>query len=736
MYNIHLAKDHSPVHSINFALLDQFCVDYLYHEGLTKDNATVRGSQYDPFKRELEVLMPTLFLIITRFHFPRQQIRQQILDGCISAATALITEIRPDFLKTRPRLAFRLCMQEFIELLRASPDNQAKALAFLQDRLVPLAHKGSSDADAELRKAMLYLVYGPRRPTGGAEDGAERRAGEENEWSLTYLATLATHVHQRLLQYLGVHEPRLTLAARYLCIIHNMHHFIRGEELSVPEAEGLLMPDTEDEDEVAEAAAEEEEVTESEERSVAIREEDVNKLAQVTLQPHTQARCALILAHGSLPSAFMASLSRMRISRPLVASLVTEYCAYRGLVVGNYIGESQLVSQDEVVAPAAEAGGDLLPILIIDVLSIRLSTPSHPNRKIRDLTTPPHPLTSGPSTPNDRPLSTQILDELHELGFDRPYVRMYAAHRDGREMEFEVEEGDDDATPVSPQLYFALKRCEFLERIRAGEWERAVEGVREGMAPLTVHDPALVQPLKDTVMLLAYRDAPSVPRGLARRFLKGCGIDECVEGGDAERMAGTEWWGKARVEDEAEAEAKKDKQTGGIKEVVEEIWSKFNYYTLAGPLYAALGTYLGLPEPALVRVMAGLLEVHTKYYEMQQDEDRATGTLSVPHRFAPILSIDLLKRPDPYLQPPSAKTKVKDEAKDEEALQEAEAMQSGLGLSREEVEKKEEAARRNHLVENDIATVQDVMACTRYEAIDMLLQHGGTLNGLLGELFG
>ncbi|RUS31228.1 hypothetical protein BC938DRAFT_478221 [Jimgerdemannia flammicorona] len=637
-----------------------------------------------------------------------------------------------------------LITNQFIELLRASPDNQAKALAFLQDRLVPLAHKGSSDADAELRKAMLYLVYGPRRPTGGAEDGAERRAGEENEWSLTYLATLATHVHQRLLQYLGVHEPRLTLAARYLCIIHNMHHFIRGEELSVPEAEGLLMPDTEDEDEVAEAAAEEEEVTESEERSVApgmhlypsshhhFHTPRTNPLSfhpQVTLQPHTQARCALILAHGSLPSAFMASLSRMRISRPLVASLVTEYCAYRGLVVGNYIGESQLVSQDEVVAPAAEVEMDwgeeeakrrgLLGL-----------------RKIRDLTTPPHPLTSGPSTPNDRPLSTQILDELHELGFDRPYVRMYAAHRDGREMEFEVEEGDDDATPVSPQLYFALKRCEFLERIRAGEWERAVEGVREGMAPLTVHDPALVQPLKDTVMLLAYRDAPSVPRGLARRFLKGCGIDECVEGGDAERMAGTEWWGKARVEDEAEAEAKKDKQTGGIKEVVEEIWSKFNYYTLAGPLYAALGTYLGLPEPALVRVMAGLLEVHTKYYEMQQDEDRATGTLSVPHRFAPILSIDLLKRPDPYLQPPSAKTKVKDEAKDEETLQEAEAMQSGLELSREEVEKKEEAARRNHLVENDIATVQDVMACTRYEAIDMLLQHGGTLNGLLGELFG
>lgn len=55
----------------------------------------------------------------------------------------------------------------------------------------------------------------------------------------------------------------------------------------------------------------------------------------MTLLPHTQARRALILAHGSLPTAFVASLSRMSVSQPLVASLVTEYCAYRGLLAGR-----------------------------------------------------------------------------------------------------------------------------------------------------------------------------------------------------------------------------------------------------------------------------------------------------------------------------------------------------------------------------------------------------------------
>ncbi|RUS17121.1 hypothetical protein BC937DRAFT_90396 [Endogone sp. FLAS-F59071] len=694
--------------SINFTLLDQFCVDYLYYEGLTKENATVRGSQYDKFKPDLEMLsvsnwpledccVPSSFDQLPEDSYVRdflssitQQVRQHILDGHITVAIDLVNTIHPDFLKTHPKLAFRLCKQQFIELIRTHPTDSTTPLAYLQDHLVPLAQASSANPEGELKRVMMCLVYGSAQ----WQNSSQKNWMEGGEWSPSKLVSVASRLSRCLLRYLHVQEPRLTLAARYLCIVHNMYHAIRGENSSVPETEELLLPDAEEQEDEDDYIEDEEE---------EIEEDDVNILAQMTLLPHSKARRALILAHGSLPAAFVASLSRMCVSRPLVASLVTEYCAYRGLLAGRQRDDEK--GEDEVPTDL-ESGEEKAKECSVELKAADIAGCAGLNMsfwKIHDLITF---VNNYRPAPHARPLATLILEELHALGFDRPYMRIYAAQREGGGIVVDIDEKEAD-TPISPQLYFALRRCEFVEQLRAGEWDGAVKVVREGMSPLTFHDPTLIQPLKDTVMLLAYRGARTVPPGLAQRFLRGCGVDEWVEANA----------GSAGLEIDTKLEKKKEASVGGIEAVVEEIWRKFNPHTLAGSLYAALSTHLGLPEPALVRVMTGLLEVHTKW--CQHDDDRYVRVFVVMCLSLSYARCCIEPR---LLDPGSIHAAIT-------GTEGGAGGAAGQGINTRD-------ARRNGLNEVDITTVQDVMACTRYKAIDLLLEHGGCAEDVLHALFG
>lgn len=121
---------------------------------------------------------------------------------------------------------------------------------------------------------------------------------------------------------------------------------------------------------------------------------------------------------------------------------------------------------------AADIAGLCGPVVIL-VSSLTKIFYLSPNRKIHDLIT-------FVDDHRPAPLATLILEELHALGFDRPYMRVYAAQSEGGGIVADIDEEEDD-TPISPQLYFALRRCEFIEQLRAGEWDGAVEVLRKGM---------------------------------------------------------------------------------------------------------------------------------------------------------------------------------------------------------------------------------------------------------------
>ncbi|KAL1916349.1 uncharacterized protein VTP21DRAFT_5966 [Calcarisporiella thermophila] len=681
---MHATSSHesgSPIPLINLTLLDQLCVDYLLHQGL------VQPSEKTAYVSEYLTMKNTLAKLNT--------IKQQIHDGHIEVAIDLISSVCPDLLKNST-LTYKLYKQQFIELLRDKNLPPVEALSYLQSRLSPTALSASPGAYNDFKAALLALVFRPRRSdeSEGSTNEVEKIV---DEWSISRRHDLATLIYATLLRRFKIREPKLALAIRYLCIIHNTWTALRGESSAVPEVDKLILPDRYEED--WEEEAEQEEKAEVENRSkgtedraegdrciietgiqIVVNEEDANMLAQAVNLSRPRAIKALERAHGSVDTAFTTELSLTQVGHGLLAELVQEYCSYRGL-----FGRDALESEEDVDVDESTN------ILIEDAKG--KSNLTYSLRRLRRF------ISQLAQIPLTTPIATVILDELNEMGLTRRYSDP-AAPCNNNEM------------LLSPYLYFALRRCEFLEHFRNGSLDNAWTSLREGMAPLTQAYPDLIPQVKECAMLLTFHGCPAPPglgESLLRSAAETCNINL----------------------DEAMRELMSCET---VVEIVLLLNRWLDPRVLAESLRASLATAArsllssadsGVEEaeahPRLVSILGTFLDIHTRWFQQQCQEDR----------FERVIALNRLKQVDPFLV--DTLWERKHRQKEEKNIWEEANI--GVEIPEEEVMRIEQDAQRRGINDDAIATVMDIMACSRFEALSLLLEYGGNTSQVLEIMF-
>ncbi|KXS10808.1 hypothetical protein M427DRAFT_138888 [Gonapodya prolifera JEL478] len=420
-------------------------------------------------------------------------------------------------------------------------------LHFLRTRLAPLAIRSYPDAYRDFKRLLAHALLtstsararGGREQDGGAGTpgtagmaGEAGTAGTEDTASLKSLVerreSLARDVHAALATWVGVGGAeaggRLGVLLRYLCLTHNTHSFLRGITSPIqPACDALLLPDPlETPPSPADSLARLVLSTSGVEPAQSGMESDAASVAQQTGATR-QAAGAVVAAAGRKLRAWEVArgeggsgagagagagagrgigtgtagadatrrahaLLQRTCTNPLTSQpLSRAQIAMRDAVAGVGIGWAALDGAAVRYATwRGLIGGGGGGAMLADLMA--------PIRAARAHTTP----TAAVAAP--RTVSGGVWDTVTRHSRARGVV-------------------------IPGEVEFAVRRCEVLEclaRARmvevsgggevVGSWtQKAFEVWRGGLAPLTLTQPALLPAHKDTGALLVYAYAPPDP---------------------------------------------------------------------------------------------------------------------------------------------------------------------------------------------------------------------------------
>ncbi|GLU20002.1 hypothetical protein SLE2022_362200 [Rubroshorea leprosula] len=120
----------------------------------------------------------------------------------------------------------------------------------------------------------------------------------------------------------------------------------------------------------------------------------------------------------------------------------------------------------------------------------------------------------------------------------------------------------------NPILLFQLKKVEFLKLVSAGDHSGALRVASSHLGPLAAKDPALLKPLKETLLALLQPNEDALRRGLPLNVL-------------------------------------------------------------ATSIQVAVGKKIGIDEPLLMRIMRATLHTHTEWFKLQMCKDRFESLLRI-----------------------------------------------------------------------------------------------------------
>ena len=126
-------------------------------------------------------------------------------------------------------------------------------------------------------------------------------------------------------------------------------------------------------------------------------------------------------------------------------------------------------------------------------------------------------------------------------------------------------------------------------------------------------------------------------------------------------------------------------------------------------VYSILAKEMGLSEPKLVEILKGLKHYHDLSFKEECTEDR----------FSSLFGLDELEEMDMPKISPKDTNEVQVDYFDTADVMKAEDDADNAGLKSE-----------------DIQTVMEILACSRVEAINLLMQYGGNLDEALTFIFG
>ncbi|CAG8471460.1 2556_t:CDS:10 [Paraglomus occultum] len=738
---------------INLDLLDQLVYEYLRHEGIINEETVINewNKTYNKCTHNVEKLCKI------------NEIRQLINKGEIQAAFECINQVYPELL-LKPRLTFRLYKQQFIELSRDKQITNATALEYLQRHLAPCALSSDPHAFTEFQQTLLSLVLGNNTTdlemnNNTSNNDFDSILSKDNsdssvklpqkstnklsdDWSIRKREELADDIYSVLLRSMGIRESILALGIRY--VYEKRTQESKREEASLPEAAQLLLPERDDEDEnVSQMDGIYEELDTND---MEIDQEAVMLLAQTVGISRLQARTSIKRAHGSSSEALFNELSRMRISRSLLNELCLNYYGQRiafpfsSQPLPSYSLHSN--SSSSMLTPSAislntyqpQSGDDSIERVGIYVQEIVMKGEGNVAKRVLE-----HLSTSGVTSVYDKlcewnrdyeggkcknanlrerkiggKQKNWSKDNDKYIGKDPIKDNNHVGRNGNFEDKSENETIDDacatfpyedlEKTPVSPRLWFAWKQCEFLEHLRVNEWDQAMRILREEMnikcafvsllpipnhppvssrpGPLTITYPDLLDSLKDCTLLIVYRNStktPFNPHILIRPLLTS--------------LASSSYSPSATSSKDATSQP-----------------------SLPSPIV-----------PSLVVLFSHLLDIHSKWFEYQQSEDI----------FQSLFYLDELKKLEYFRVPLRLRNNESTSNMDEGIVEDNEddVMMLEDEFGEEELRMAEANAVRFNIADNVITHIQEVMAWSRVQAINMLIEHGGNPETLLNAIF-
>ncbi|KAK6128922.1 hypothetical protein DH2020_037326 [Rehmannia glutinosa] len=130
----------------------------------------------------------------------------------------------------------------------------------------------------------------------------------------------------------------------------------------------------------------------------------------------------------------------------------------------------------------------------------------------------------------------------------------------------EINALDPDFFTQNPVLLFQLKQVEFFKLVRAGDHSCALKVASSHLGPLAAKDPALIKPMKETLLAL-------------------------------------------------------------LRSTEEPIGKHFSLDVLATSLQVAVGRRLGIEEPQLMKIIRATLHTHSEWFKLQMCKDQFEGLL-------------------------------------------------------------------------------------------------------------
>ncbi|GAB4846998.1 hypothetical protein Ancab_026010 [Ancistrocladus abbreviatus] len=597
---------------VNWEALDNLVIDFAKSENLIEDSSSPSSSPTSsPSSKSPSSSSYHSRLLI-------RQIRRSLESGDIDSALDLLRLHAPPILEDH-RLLFRLQKQKFIELLRSgTAENRDLAIRCLRTALAPCALDAYPEAYEEFKHILLALIY----------DKDDKNSPVTDEWSERRRSEIAGLMSSILRAHLQAYDPVFSMALRYLISVHKAFCLRQGISSPISDlTERLLLeerdPPVTPQESLYEAPPFDEVDIQALAHAVELtRQKAVDSLRFAKgdlFQAFQNELCRVRLNVSTLDDLVREYCIYRGIVEPMVPSssvnqLEPPHCLLRNASLEAECGNSKHSDCESSVThlEGSETSADMVSIQDTDV---EMRFPCEMANNLDDCSTSGSNQTKtlrllqrnrshaagqrrrrkrwkgrndGLDFLNDVPFdgSNQhelskmttaevsekcgILDTTHSRE-DKYEIVLGMKELASRGMTAEVVEEVNAIDPPffgqNPILLFQLKQVEFLKLVGSGDYSSALK-VACSLGPLAANDPALLKPLKETLLVL----------------LKP---EEVVTNND------------------------------------------LPLHALASSLQVAIGRRLGIEEPQLMKIMRATLYTHNEWFKLQMCKDHFESLLKV-----------------------------------------------------------------------------------------------------------
>ncbi|KAI7724488.1 hypothetical protein M8C21_024507, partial [Ambrosia artemisiifolia] len=491
---------------------------------------------------------------------------------------------------------------KFIELLRrGTEESQKSAIDCLRNALAPCALDAYPEAYEEFKHVLLAFIF----------DKDDQTSPVVNEWSERRLFELAGLMTSVLRAHLHAYDPVFAMAIRYLISIHKGFCLRQGISSPITDLTERLLLEERDL-----PATPQEGLFEA----PPFDEVDIQALAHAVELTRQGAVDSLKFAKGDLFQAFQNEICRMRLDITMLDELIHEYCVYRGIVS---FAPRMLLVHEPSVSNQPESESTLSADFSLEVRSgsnkladtdmdspgtgdASIQSPEAEERHLCGSTVSSHEDCSTSSMYRHK--ASKILQRNKSRGIcdrnkrkrwkGRHEVQVNASMSEEQqvsEISSAVDAGGDkedtyeimlavkelankgmasevveEINDIDPTFFtenyiflFQLKRL-----VNLGDYTRALKVASSHLGPLATRDPALLKPLKETLLALL---SPN------------------------EKFSG----------------------------------ESLPFHALSTSLQVAIGRKLGIEEPQLMKIIRATLHTHSEWFKLQMCKDHFEGLLKI-----------------------------------------------------------------------------------------------------------